>query len=313
MISPRQFATVFASLLSKYLMNLKSLFVTATCALSMLAHAGEGVFDSKGVKIQYYTEGEGEAVVLIHGWMGDSTTWGKDARGKAKLPTARNGFQLISLDCRGHGLSGKPHDPSMYGVEMANDVVRLLDHLKIKKAHLVGYSMGAFIAGKVVASNPSRVISVVYGGQAPILAGTKQSEFTEAEAFAVAVDAGKGMGEYIRSITPANQPKPTLEQATAYANFMYKGKDLKGLAASGRSFAKLAVRPADLKRGKTPTLFIHGGNESDYTKGKVAAARKILDTSSLIVIEGANHMTTLINPTFGASIDKFLVENRTKV
>src|SRR3954463_7486808 len=127
-------------------MKCKSLLtvVVACCAMLGIAHADEGVFDSNGVKIRYVTEGEGEAVVLVHGWMGDSTMWGRDTSGNTKL-SPLEGFQLIALDCRGHGKSDKPHEQNKYGAEMAADVVRLLDHLKIKKAHLIGYSMGAFI------------------------------------------------------------------------------------------------------------------------------------------------------------------------
>ena len=51
----------------------------------------------------------------------------------------------IAADCRGHGRSGKPRDGKQYGLEMVNDIVRLLDHPKVKKAHVVGYSMGAFL------------------------------------------------------------------------------------------------------------------------------------------------------------------------
>src|SRR5436190_11906301 len=107
--------------------------------LVISAHAADDTFDSNGVKIRYVTEGTGVPVVLIHGWMGDSTTWGRDKSGTKLKPP--DGFQVIALDCRGHGKSDKPHDPAKYGPEMAADVVRLLDHLKIEKAHLVGYSM----------------------------------------------------------------------------------------------------------------------------------------------------------------------------
>ena len=102
------------------------------CLAPGLRGADDGVFNSNGVKIRYVTEGTGVPVVLIHGWMGDSSMWGRDRSGNTKLDTSgANGFQLIALDCRGHGKSDKPHDQKMYGPEMAADVVRLLDHLKI--------------------------------------------------------------------------------------------------------------------------------------------------------------------------------------
>jgi len=116
---------------------LLALFVIC-CLVPCPADAADGTFDSNGVKIRYVTEGTGVPVVLIHGWMADSSMWGRDRSGNTKLNTAgTEGFQLIALDCRGHGQSDKPHDPKQYGAEMAADVVRLLDHLKIEKARSV--------------------------------------------------------------------------------------------------------------------------------------------------------------------------------
>ncbi len=196
----------------------------ACCSLLGIAHADDAFFDSNGVKIHYATAGEGEAVVLIHGWMGDSTMWGKDNSGNTKLQVPEGGgFQFIALDCRGHGKSDKPHEQDKYGAEMAEDVVRLLDHLKIRKAHLIGYSTGAFIAGKVAATHPDRVLSVIYGGQAPIMPVTHPAGSWEIEAFAKAVDDGKGLGPYIVAVSPPNA-KPTLEMANGIAKFMYAGK-----------------------------------------------------------------------------------------
>ena len=105
--------------------------------------AAEAVFESNGVKIRYVTEGKGEPIVLLHGWMGDSSMWGR-----LDTNPATKEYQLIAVDLRGHGKSDKPHDPEKYGPEMAEDVVRLLDHLKLPKAHLVGYSMGQSSPGK---------------------------------------------------------------------------------------------------------------------------------------------------------------------
>ena len=285
------------------------LTLLVVCGLvSRPAPADEGVFDSKGVKIRYVTEGKGEPVVLIHGWMGDSSMWGRDRSGNTKLDTTRTtGFQLIALDCRGHGQSDKPHDPAQYGPEMAADVVRLLDHLKIAKAHLIGYSSGAFIAGKVAATHPERVLSVVYAGQAPLIVGMKStSGASEVEVFAQAVDEGKDLGAYIRAVTPADKPKLTEEQARTIARIMFNGKDLKALAAAGRGFKNLAVTEEQLKKCQAPILFIHGGNESDQVKHRVAAVHKLLGRGEVKIIAGADHITTLAKPEFGAALLEFL-------
>lgn len=279
------------------------------------ALAEDATFDSRGVKIRYVTEGKGDPVILLHGWMGDSSMWGRDSSGNTKL-TPLDGFQAIAIDCRGHGKSDKPHDIEKYGLEMAADVIRLLDHLKLEKAHLIGYSSGAFIAGNVAANHPDRVISVIYGGQAPIIKGpkpeTKSAGTNETEIFAKAVDEGKDLSVYLLAVWPAGRPKPTEEQAKALAKFLYGGKDVKAFAAAGRSFGKLAVTEEQLKKCKTPVLFIHGGNESDYVKGQVASARKVLEKSDLKVVEGADHITTLAKPEFGKAIKDFLLANKQK-
>jgi len=289
--------------------------VLAACGLAPgPVDAADDVFDSNGVKIRYVTEGKGEAVVLIHGWMGDSSTWGRDRTGNTQLNTAgADGFQLIALDCRGHGKSDKPHDPKDYGPEMAADVLRLVDHLKVEKAHLVGYSSGAFIAGKVAATHPGRVLGVVYGGQAPLVAGEKSSGgSSEVEVFAKAVDEGKDLGSYVMRVWPAGKPKPTEDQAKAMAKFLYDGKDVKAFAAAGRGFKDLEVTGEDLKKCAAPVLFIHGGNESDQVKDRVAAVRKLLGRGEVKVVEAADHVTTLTRPEFGSAVLEFLRSGKPK-
>ena len=76
----------------------------------------------------------------------------------------------------------------------------------------------------------------------------------------------------------AGKPKPTAELAKAIAKFLYDGKDVKAFAAAGRSFKNLEVTEEQLSACKAPFLFIHGGNESDYVKDRVAAVRKLLHT-----------------------------------
>lgn len=278
------------------------------CLVPGPVDAADEVFDSNGVKIRYVTEGKGEPVVLIHGWMSDSGMWGQDQSGNTRLDTAgADGFQLIALDCRGHGKSDKPHDPEKYGPEMAADVVRLLDHLKIGKAHLIGYSSGAFIAGKVAATHPERVLSVVYAGQAPVITeAMKASDFSEVDVFAKAVDEGKGLGSYIIAVTPPDMGTPTEDFAKAIANSLYGDKDVKAFSAAGRGFKNLDVTVEQLAKCKAPILFIHGGNESDHVKNRVATVRELLGRGEVRIVEGGDHITTLIKPEFASAILEFL-------
>ncbi|MBL8990423.1 MAG: alpha/beta hydrolase [Phycisphaerae bacterium] len=297
---------------------LPTMVAAAVCAGSTEPGASvEGVFDSNGVKIRYVTAGEGQPVVLIHGWMADSGMWGRDASGKTALSTAgAEGLRFIALDCRGHGQSDKPHDPAQYGPEMAADVVRLMDHLKIDAAHLVGYSSGAYIAGIVAAKHPERVRSLVFAGQGPLISRGAQdgapeekpadARPSEVEVFAKAVEEGKGMGAYILAVTPPDRPKPTKEQADALANWMLRGKDLKALAAAGLSFKHMGVPVEQLRRCGAPILFMHGEREGEAVKSAVASARALLGRGEVKVVPGGDHMTTLVKPEFRAWLLEFL-------
>ena len=100
-------------------------------------------FDSAGIRIRYVDVGRGEPIVLIHGFASRVEGWN---RGDI-LSSLATDYRVVALDLRGHGLSDKPHQPEMYGSRMADDVLRLMDHLGIGKAHIVSYSMGAKITG----------------------------------------------------------------------------------------------------------------------------------------------------------------------
>lgn len=278
----------------------------------------DDVFDSNGTKIRYVTEGTGEAIVLVHGWMSDSSFWGRDLRGETKLK-GLPGFQVIAIDCRGHGESDKPHEVDKYGVEMAADVVRLLDHLKVEKAHLVGYSSGAFLVGKVAAMQPERVLSIVYAGQAPLLQAPKvavepaaaaKKEPSECEIFAKMVDEGRDLGDYLLAVIPADKQKPTPAQAKALAKLLFGGKDVRAFAAAGLSFPQLAVAVEDLQRCKAPTLFLHGSDESATVRTSVTAAHARLGHGTIELVPGSDHITTPANPVFGQKVTDFLRANQ---
>ncbi|MBN1342399.1 MAG: alpha/beta fold hydrolase [Phycisphaerae bacterium] len=125
------------------------------------ARGAEGFFDSDGVRIRYTDEGAGPPVVLIHGFMASGDlNW----RIPGVIRLLAKDYRVITLDNRGHGKSDKPTDVDDYGPKMAQDVLRLLDHLKIAKAHFVGYSMGGLITMKLATIAPDRMLSAVIGG-----------------------------------------------------------------------------------------------------------------------------------------------------
>jgi len=148
--------------------------------------------DSNGVKISYSVKGQGEPVILIHGWL--SSGWiNWDLPGTTSL--LAEDYQVITLDMPGHGLSDKPLDEAAYGLELVEDVVRLMDHLKIKKAHLVGYSMGGIITAKLLAKHPDRALSATLGGMGWLREGGLEQKF-----FASGRQASRAAGVCFQSL-----------------------------------------------------------------------------------------------------------------
>ena len=113
---------------------------------------------SDGVKIHYYVMGKGTPVILIHGYTG--TAWGNWFSNGIAQALAKN-HMVVALDCRNHGKSDKP---VANGPGKAQDVVELMDHLKINKAHIHGYSMGGGITGQLLTMIPDRMITAAFGG-----------------------------------------------------------------------------------------------------------------------------------------------------
>jgi pimeloyl-ACP methyl ester carboxylesterase len=275
------------------------------CGLLVLPGAGraeEGSFDSNGVKIHYVVEGRGEPVLLIHGFT-------SDAQGQWVAPgifkALAKDYRVIALDNRGHGKSDKPHDPKQYGLEMVEDAVRLLDHLKIDRVHVVGYSMGGMIACKLLVTHPDRLLTVTLGGSGGYREGALPARV---EVLADSLEQGKGFGPLIEFLTPPGRPKPTEEQIKQISQGIEAHNDTKALAAVVRGFKDLTVTDEQLKANKVPTLVLIG--EIDPLKTGVDALKDRLANYKVVVIKGADHITAFHNPEFVKELQAFLAEHR---
>ena len=105
------------------------------------------------IKINYEVKGHGEPVILITGLGGDTTFW------RGMVPLLADKFKVITFDNRGSGLTECP-DGHFNNTTLADDVVLLMDHLSIPKAHVLGWSMGGNIAQEIALSHPERVASL---------------------------------------------------------------------------------------------------------------------------------------------------------
>ncbi|WP_456620258.1 MULTISPECIES: alpha/beta fold hydrolase [unclassified Bradyrhizobium] len=112
--------------------------------------AQSGFAPVNGIKVWYAMFGRGEPVLLLHGGLANANYWGHQVRALQRR------YQVIVMESRGHGRSSRNQEPYGYDL-MASDVVGLLDHLKIKKAAIVGWSDGAIIGLDIAMKHPERV------------------------------------------------------------------------------------------------------------------------------------------------------------
>ncbi len=279
---------------------LLSLVVSAIVARA----ADDQFFDSDGVKIHYIVEGQGEPVLLIHGFTANiQMQWGLPG----VIRALSKDYQVIALDNRGHGRSDKPHDPTKYGVNMVEDAVRLLDHLKVHKAHVVGYSMGGFITGKLIAEHPDRLITATMGGAGWSQANDARLGFLND--LAESLDAGKGVGPLVGALTPAGRPKPTAAQIDAVNQMLMLTNDSKALAAVIRGMKGFSVPEEKLKANKVPTLALIG--EIDPLKIGVDEMAERMANLKVTVIKGADHMTAFARPEFIGGLKDFIGSHAT--
>lgn len=263
--------------------------------------AGEHFFDSGGVEIRYLDQGEGEPVVLIHGFTATAeSNWGAGGL----LESLSGQYRVLAIDNRGHGKSGKPHGVKHYGAEMVKDVLRLLDHLDIEKAHVAGYSMGGFMTLNLIATAPERVASAVLGGAGWSPPGEGGELRT---LLADSLEQGKGIGPLIDFLTPEGQPRMTQEQKDGINAMLTANNDTMALASVIRAMGGLDVSEAQVKDIQVPTLAIIGAN--DPLKSGVDALKLVLPSLEVVVVEGADHMTAFGRPEFRQALLDFLAKN----
>jgi len=257
-------------------------------------------FDSDGVRIHYLDKGAGEPVILIHGFGANL-----DVNWAGIINRLAQDYRVIAIDNRGHGRSHKPHETEDYGIEMVNDVVRLMDHLKIKKAHIVGYSMGALISGKFLAEHPDRVISAVIGGMGWLQIDAQWKKLMED--VASSLDQGNGPIPLLEFLHPGEGA--TKQQEIERINTVFKfANDQKALAACIRSFPQFAIEQSTLEKNERPTLCIIG--DRDPFKPYADKTGEIMANVKVVIIPGGDHNGTPRKAEFLEQLKSFLDSHR---
>ena len=255
--------------------------------------------DAAGVRLRYFEQGSGPPVVLLHCFAGDCESQFIATGFFAAL--ARE-HRVLGMDLRGHGGSDKPHDPSAYGAELTRDVVRLLDHAAIDRAHVVGYSMGAHVVAHLLTQAPQRVVSAVLGG------ACGRREWTDADDARVAEEAAElergSMRAQILRLWPPGAPPPTEEALAARAARYLAGKDPLALAALRRANRAQVVTDAQMAGVRVPALGIVGSRDPYAAQFRALAA--IMPALCVVTIEGATHGDAATRPEFVDAVRAFV-------
>jgi pimeloyl-ACP methyl ester carboxylesterase len=243
-------------------------------------------FRHDDVEIPFLDEGEGEPIVLVHGFASNAAVNWVQPGWVAFLKAA--GRRVIAPDNRGHGASTKLYDPAAYhSALMANDVAALLDHLDLGCADVMGYSMGARIAAFLALQHPPRLRGAVFGG------------------LGIHLIDGIGVPDEVAQALEA----PSLAAVSDPAARMFRAfaeqtkSDLRALAACIRGSRQTLTR-AQIAGIRAPVLVAVGSK--DAIGGSAQALADLLPAGQALEIAGRDHMTAVGDKVFKQGVLSFL-------
>jgi pimeloyl-ACP methyl ester carboxylesterase len=243
-------------------------------------------FHNGDVEIAYLDEGEGDPILLVHGFASTKNVnwvypaWVSELR--------KNGRRVIALDNRGHGDSTKLYDPEAYHIgTMAGDVAALMDHLKIERADIMGYSMGGRMTAWLALRHPQRLRSAILGG------------------IGLGLIEGGGPGENVAVALEAD----SLEQVTDPVGRTFRAfaeqtrADRRALAACMRGSRRLMSRD-EAAAIKVPVLVAVG--TADEIAGSAPALGKIIPGAEVLDIPNRDHMRAVGDKVYKSGVLEFL-------
>lgn len=243
-------------------------------------------FTTSGLSLAYEVTGQGQPVLLVHGFASSGKVNWVDTGWVETLVGA--GYQAITLDNRGHGSSDKPHDPDLYYPNlMAEDAIALLDHLGIVRAAVIGYSMGARIAAFIAFTHPERLACAVFGGMGMNLIN--------------GLTDGNDIIAGLRAPALADLTHPTARQFRIFAD--HTGSDREALAACMETSRQPMAR-ADVRRIDVPVMVAVG--EADEMAGSPQPLAELLPHGEAVTIPKRDHMRATGDKVFKAAALDFL-------
>jgi pimeloyl-ACP methyl ester carboxylesterase len=243
-------------------------------------------FKHEDVEIAYLDEGEGEPIVLVHGFASTAAVnWVSPGW---FVTLTRAGRRTIALDNRGHGASTKLYDPAAYHTGlMAEDVRALLDHLAIGRADVMGYSMGARITAFLALAHPARVRSAIFGGLGIHLVD--------------GVGLSPDIADAMEAPSLADIKDSTGRLFRAFADQTHS--DRKALAACIRGSRQTLSRD-EIAGIQMPVLVAVGSN--DAVAGSAQELAALIPGAQALDIPGRDHMLAVGDKVFKAGVNEFL-------
>jgi pimeloyl-ACP methyl ester carboxylesterase len=243
-------------------------------------------FKNGAVEIAYLDEGEGDPIVLVHGFASSKNVNWVYPAWVSELK--KNGRRAIALDLRGHGDSSKLYDPDEYSIEiMADETLALMDHLKIDRTDMMGYSMGGRITAWLARHRPTRLRAAILGG------------------IGIGLIEGGGPGENVAAALEA----PSLDDVTDPVGRTFRAfadqtrSDRRALAACLRGSRQL-MTSEDAASIAVPVLIAVG--TTDEIAGSADELGKIIPGSQVLNIPNRDHMRAVGDKVYKAGVLEFL-------
>jgi pimeloyl-ACP methyl ester carboxylesterase len=236
-------------------------------------------------RIHYEVSGHGPPIVLVHGF---SSSLERDWRRNGWIDfLVDDGRQVIGLDLRGHGSSGKPHSPEAYAAnQIPDDVLAVMDSLGIERGDVMGYSMGALVTLNLLARRPDRFSSAVVGGT-----GLPRASTGPNPKLAVALEAPNAAGI-------SDPAELRFRQAVER-----RGNDLLALAAFQRSHRTQAEAEA-LRQLELPLLVVVGADDEVAASARDLAA--LVRGAELVMLADEDHQSALAAEGYKQAVRRFL-------
>lgn len=247
--------------------------------------------DNRGVQIHYEVHGSGHPVVLVHG---GTVSFKNNYADFGWIESLNNiGLQVIGLDLRGHGKSGKPHEVGSYGTSnLGSDVVAVLDQLSLTRASLVAYSIGTAVALHLLKSFPERFDRAALIATGDGLIGHLPHTFDNI------------LPALLDVLNRTEYPKDLPKFLSMYWNFVAAtGGDWQALRALAQAtYAPLSK--TDAAAITIPTLVVSG--QADLVLGQGPSLAQSLGQGSYVEVPGADHFSLAADPGVKAAVAEFM-------